>query len=88
MSLLELSDTQVYEPSIRALLATASHFCEVLTRVWGADTPHRVGDADGGAHRDQAHGQALAAADVQGDGALCSLLLSSIQLSDTQVYEP
>ena len=30
LSSLELSDTQVYEPSIRALLGTASHFCEVV----------------------------------------------------------
>jgi hypothetical protein len=29
-SSLELSDTKVYEPSIRALLRTTSHFCEVL----------------------------------------------------------
>ena len=29
-SSLELSDTQVYEPQIRALLRTASHFCEVV----------------------------------------------------------
>jgi hypothetical protein len=28
LSSLELSDVQVYEPSIRALLGTASHFCE------------------------------------------------------------
>ena len=27
---LELSDTKVYEPEIRALLGTASHFCEVV----------------------------------------------------------
>jgi len=27
LSSLELSDTQVYEPYIRALLGTASHFC-------------------------------------------------------------
>ena len=33
-SSLELSDTKVYEPSIRALLRTASHFCEVT------DYPH------------------------------------------------
>ena len=26
---LELSDTQVYEPYIRALLGTTAHFCEV-----------------------------------------------------------
>ena len=29
-SSLELSDTQVSEPEIRALLGTASHFCEVV----------------------------------------------------------
>jgi hypothetical protein len=27
---LELSDTKVYEPSIRTLLGTASHFCELV----------------------------------------------------------
>jgi len=30
LSSLELSDTKVYEPHIRALLGTASHFCEVV----------------------------------------------------------
>jgi len=30
LSGLELSDTQVYEPQIRALLGTAPHFCEVV----------------------------------------------------------
>ena len=30
LSSLELSDTKVHEPSIRALLGTASHFCEVV----------------------------------------------------------
>jgi len=30
LSSLELSDTKVYEPYIRALLGTASHFCEVV----------------------------------------------------------
>ena len=30
LSRLELSGTQVYEPSIRALLGTSSHFCEVV----------------------------------------------------------
>jgi len=29
LSRLELSDTKVYEPQIRALLGTAAHFCEV-----------------------------------------------------------
>ena len=30
LSSLELSDTKVYAPQIRALLGTASHFCEVV----------------------------------------------------------
>jgi len=30
LSSLEWSDTKVYEPEIRALLGTASHFCEVV----------------------------------------------------------
>jgi len=30
LSILELSGTQVYKPSIRALLGSASHFCEVF----------------------------------------------------------
>ena len=30
LSSLGLSDTQVYEPQIRALLGTASHFCELV----------------------------------------------------------
>ena len=29
LSSLELSDTKVYAPEIRALLGTASHFCEI-----------------------------------------------------------
>ena len=30
LSSLELSDTPIFEPSVRALLGTASHFCEVV----------------------------------------------------------
>jgi len=30
LSCLELGDTKVYEPQIRALLGTAAHFCEVV----------------------------------------------------------
>ena len=30
LSRLELSDTQVYQPQIRARLGTAAHFCEVV----------------------------------------------------------
>ena len=32
LSSLELSDTKVYAPKIRALLGTAAHFCEVVSR--------------------------------------------------------
>ena len=42
LSILELSDTQVYEPCIRTLLRTASHFCDVdvlkLANVDGSGT--------------------------------------------------
>jgi len=35
LSNLELSDTKVYESEIRALLGTASHFCEVVVlKLW------------------------------------------------------
>jgi len=34
LSSLELGDTKVYEPYIRALLGTASHFCEVVVLKW------------------------------------------------------
>jgi len=37
LSSLELSDTQVCEPKIRALLGTASHFCEVVVLKPGGD---------------------------------------------------
>ena len=33
LSSLELSDTQVYEPYIRALLGTASYFCEIINLI-------------------------------------------------------
>ena len=32
----ELSDTKIYEPQIRALLETASHFCEAVVLKLGA----------------------------------------------------
>ena len=34
---LELSDAKVFEPQIRALLGTASHFCEVVVRPSGCE---------------------------------------------------
>ena len=30
---LELGDTKVYDPSIRALLGTASHYCEAVSGI-------------------------------------------------------
>jgi len=43
LSSLELSDTKVYEPEIRALLGTASHFSEALaTGIGGGDGAGRV----------------------------------------------
>ena len=42
LSSLELSDTNAYEPSSRALLGTASHFCEIVVLAWGA---HNLGVA-------------------------------------------
>ena len=32
LSSIDLSDTKVYEPYIRALFGTASHFCETVVR--------------------------------------------------------
>ena len=32
LSSLELSDTKVYDPQIRALLGTAAHFCKAVER--------------------------------------------------------
>ena len=40
LSSLELSDTQVYEPEIRARLGTAAHFCKVV-RIDGRSRAHQ-----------------------------------------------
>ena len=37
---LELSDTNVYEPEIRALLGTASHYCEAVDLEWHPTPMH------------------------------------------------
>ena len=42
LSSLELSDTQVYEPQLRALLGTAAHFCEVVGLGEGVGTRREV----------------------------------------------
>ena len=46
---LELSDTRVYEPQIRARLGTASHFCS--ERVWDEPRALERDDAVGGGVR-------------------------------------
>jgi len=51
LSSLELSDTQVYAPYIRALLGTASHFCEVVVLKLGTVPQERVCVREKGAHR-------------------------------------
>jgi len=43
LSSLELSDAKVYEPSIRARLGTAAHFCEVVCQVPAHPTVSVVG---------------------------------------------
>ena len=75
LSRLELSDTQVYEPEIRALPGTASHFCEVVVL-----NLRTAGEPAAGGVRGEGHGRCLF--------CLSSLLLSSLELSDTQIYEP
>jgi len=45
LSSLELSDTKVYEPELRALLGSAAHFCKVvdlkldIRQLWSGDEP-------------------------------------------------
>ena len=40
LSSLELSDTTIYEPQIRALFGTASHFCQVVVLKLGSVRTH------------------------------------------------
>jgi len=83
-----LSDTEVYEPKIRALLGTASHFSN--------PTPKRRYEVQ------YVKARLAGTGDKEDVEALCleveklcsevstssSSLLSSLELSDTQVYEP
>ena len=46
LSSLELRDAKVYEPEMRALLGTASHFCEVNRQV----VPSSLGSGPGRDH--------------------------------------
>jgi len=71
LSSLELSDTKVYAPYIRARLGTAAHFFEVVV-------PHPRPPGPGRPRLSLSHPRACAS----------SLLLSSLELSDTKVYEP
>jgi len=59
LSSLELSDTQVYEPSVRALLGTASHFCEVVVLKLTLDTPRAAIAQDAGEEGGEGGGQYL-----------------------------
>ena len=43
---LKLSDTRVYEPQIRALLGTASHFCEVIVLKLRTEGHRVAGDSN------------------------------------------
>ena len=43
LSSLELSDTKVYQPSVRAFLGTAAHFCEVVVPLSSECGTHKTG---------------------------------------------
>ena len=77
LSSLELSDTKVYEREIRSLLVIASHFCEVV--VLESRNHHQAGAVMRHGHR-----AILEALRV----FFSSLLLPSLELSGTKVYEP
>jgi len=67
----KLSDTRVYEPQIRARLGTTAHFCRVV--VLSLSPKHTS--------------QVVSLKEATGSSSSSSsLLLSSLQLSDTQVY--
>ena len=66
---LELSDAQVHEPQIQALLGTTPHSCEVVVVKLRKDAYR--GASSGGLEKGSS-----------------SLLLSSLELSDTTVYAP
>ena len=90
LSSLELSDTQVYEPEIRAILGTASHFCQVvvyklLMLSVSADGDEPVLEKSEGTEIVWAEGKNVT---VSPTSLSSSLLLSSLELSDTKVYEP
>ena len=69
---LKLSDTRGYEPRIRARLGTTTHFCEVVGGVAGGH-----GNPHGCRGRRPRRCSPSS-----------SLLLSSLELSDTNVYDP
>ena len=64
---LELSDTQVYEPWIRALLGTASHFCEVVVTHTRARVGHTQASV-GHTHASVRHTQSLRTVGAQVPG--------------------
>ena len=110
---LKLSDTKVYEPEIRALLETASHFCEVVVlklrtlpigtalslrtlRVGGQVALVRAVEPGGHIQPPAREISLVGRGECLAGGAASrarvpsswSLLLSSLELSDTKVYEP
>jgi len=106
LSRLELSDTRVYEPLVRALLGSDSHFCEVVVRavrlrrglrnvpqpLYRTPTPiphhptllHTLASYNI-AYRNTPHCGILQLPTLYFSS---SLLLSSLELSDTKVYGP
>jgi len=97
LSSLELRDTKVYEPQMRALLGTASHFCKVVeVRFRAKRAPLKR--LEGLLHIRQGQNLVVAVFCVpyslnSGASPLSffsssALLLSNLKLSDTNVYEP
>ena len=78
---LELRDTKVYEPGTRALLGTASHFCEAVVLESRTVPSGTALGSRSGALRWRTHVAAVAS-------YFSSLLLSSLVLSDSTIFEP
>ena len=88
LSSLELRDTTIYKPETRAFLETAPYFClavvlksrtvplgtALILRILRASRGNRLGGVEEGARR--------------GPGKPSSSLFSSLDASDTTIYEP
>ena len=84
LSSLELSDKKVYEPYIRALLGTTSHSCEVVV----LETLNPTLPMQEALDEMIRWGIDAAFKCIEHQVPSSSLLLSILDLSDTQVYEP